>query len=111
GIVKQIRGDYITATTYTAKGADMPWINKPLKGTADENIQARTRGLLLMAISNQEGHLLLSTGNKSEVSVGYATLYGDMAGGFNPIKDCYKTTVWGLCRYRNGLTEEQLKAL
>lgn len=74
-----------------------------LTGVADENIQARARGNILMAISNQEGHLLLTTGNKSEVSVGYATLYGDMSGGYNPIKDCYKTTVWALCRWRNGL--------
>lgn len=79
-----------------------------LTGVADENIQARARGNILMAISNQEGHMVLSTGNKSEVSVGYATLYGDMSGGFNPIKDCYKTTVWELCRWRNGLTQEKL---
>jgi NAD+ synthase len=82
-----------------------------LTGVADENIQARARGTVLMAISNQEGHLLLTTGNKSEVSVGYSTLYGDMAGGFNPIKDCYKTTVWALCRYRNALTRKDLDAL
>jgi NAD+ synthase len=79
-----------------------------LVGVADENIQARARGNILMAISNQEGHILLTTGNKSEVSVGYSTLYGDMAGGFNPIKDCYKTTVWAMCRYRNGLTQDDL---
>lgn len=82
-----------------------------LTGVADENIQARARGNILMAISNQEGHILLTTGNKSEVSVGYSTLYGDMAGGFNPIKDCYKTTVWAMCRYRNVLTERDLKGL
>jgi NAD+ synthase len=79
-----------------------------LTGVADENIQARARGNILMAISNQEGHLLLTTGNKSEVSVGYSTLYGDMAGGFNPIKDCYKTTVWDMCRYRNSLVQADL---
>lgn len=79
-----------------------------LTGTADENIQARARGNILMAISNQEGHLLLSTGNKSEVSVGFCTIYGDMAGGFNPIKDCYKTTVWDMCRFRNGLTQNEI---
>lgn len=78
-------------------------------GVTDENIQARTRGNILMAISNQEGHILLSTGNKSEVSVGYCTLYGDMSGGFNPIKDCYKTTVWELCRFRNTLSQEDIE--
>ena len=82
--------------------------NSELTGVADENIQARTRGNILMAISNQEGHLLLTTGNKSEVSVGYSTLYGDMSGGYNPIKDAYKTTVWELCRWRNGLTQAEL---
>jgi NAD+ synthase len=81
-----------------------------LQGVADENIQARARGNLLMAISNQEGHLLLTTGNKSEVSVGYSTLYGDMSGGYNPIKDAYKTTVWELCRWRNNLTQADLDA-
>ena len=81
---------------------------RKLTGIADENIQARARGNILMAISNQEHHLLLTTGNKSEVSVGYATLYGDMSGGFNPIKDLYKTTVWELCRWRNSLTAQEL---
>jgi len=79
-----------------------------LVGVADENIQARARGTILMAISNQEGHMLLSTGNKSEVSVGYSTLYGDMSGGFNPIKDCYKVTVWELCRWRNTLPTDRI---
>jgi NAD+ synthase len=79
-----------------------------LSGVADENIQARARGNILMALSNQLGHLLLTTGNKSEVSVGYATLYGDMSGGFNPIKDCYKTTVWELCRWRNAIAPADL---
>ena len=85
--------------------------NSELTGVADENIQARARGNILMAISNQEGHLLLTTGNKSEVSVGYSTLYGDMSGGYNPIKDAYKTTVWELCRWRNSLTQEELDEL
>lgn len=70
---------------------------------AEENIQARCRGLLLMAISNKTGRMLLTTGNKSEMAVGYATLYGDMAGGFAPIKDCSKTLVYRLARYRNTL--------
>jgi NAD+ synthase (glutamine-hydrolysing) len=67
----------------------------------EENIQARSRGMVLMAISNKTGAMLLTTGNKSEMSVGYATLYGDMAGGFAPIKDCSKTLVYRLARYRN----------
>jgi NAD+ synthase len=67
----------------------------------EENLQSRTRGTMLMAISNKFGSMLVTTGNKSEVSVGYATLYGDMNGGFNPIKDLYKTQVYALCRYRN----------
>ena len=67
----------------------------------EENIQARCRGLLLMSISNKSGRMLLTTGNKSEMAVGYATLYGDMAGGFAPIKDCSKSLVYRLARYRN----------
>ncbi len=67
----------------------------------EENIQSRLRGLLLMALSNKFGEMLLTTGNKSEVSVGYATIYGDMAGGYNPIKDLYKTRVFAICRWRN----------
>ncbi len=67
----------------------------------EENIQSRLRGLLLMALSNKFGEMLLTTGNKSEGAVGYATIYGDMAGGFNPIKDLYKTRVFEICRWRN----------
>ena len=67
----------------------------------EENIQSRLRGLLLMAVSNKFGEMLLTTGNKSEVAVGYATIYGDMAGGYNPIKDLYKTRVFDICRWRN----------
>ena len=67
----------------------------------EENIQARCRGIILMAISNKKGKILLTTGNKSEMSVGYATLYGDMAGGFAPIKDVPKTLVYRLAEYRN----------
>ena len=69
----------------------------------EENIQSRCRGLILMAISNKTGWMLLTTGNKSEMAVGYATLYGDMAGGFAPIKDCSKLLVYRLARYRNTL--------
>ena len=72
-----------------------------LKGLAAENIQARVRGTTLMGISNQEGHLVLATGNKSELAVGYSTLYGDAVGGFAPIKDIYKTDVWALATWRN----------
>lgn len=71
------------------------------RDVAEENLQARTRGALLMAISNKTGAMLVTTGNKSEMSVGYATLYGDMNGGFNPIKDIYKTQVFRLCALRN----------
>ena len=72
-----------------------------LKAVAAENIQARVRGTTLMGISNQEGHLVLATGNKSELAVGYSTLYGDAVGGFAPIKDIYKTDVWALATWRN----------
>lgn len=75
--------------------------NVVLKGLAEENVQARVRGTTLMGISNQEGHLVLATGNKSELAVGYSTLYGDAVGGFAPIKDIYKTDVWALSRWRN----------
>ncbi len=74
------------------------------KDTTEENIQARTRGVILMALSNKTGKMLLTTGNKSEMSVGYATLYGDMAGGFAPLKDVSKLRVFELSRYRNTLS-------
>jgi len=84
------------------------------KGTkpdlTEENIQSRLRGVLLMAISNKFGEMLLTTGNKSEVSVGYATIYGDMAGGYNPIKDLYKTRVFDICRWRNENERPWMKA-
>ena len=73
--------------------------------TSEENIQARCRGVLLMAISNKTGAMVLSTGNKSEMAVGYSTLYGDMAGGYSPLKDVYKTLVYRLAEYRNTLSE------
>jgi len=75
--------------------------NMVLKGLAEENLQARVRGTTLMGISNQEGHMVLATGNKSELAVGYSTLYGDAVGGFAPIKDIYKTDVWALATWRN----------
>ncbi|MEY3306938.1 MAG: hypothetical protein RLZZ413_976, partial [Pseudomonadota bacterium] len=70
-------------------------------GVTEENVQSRLRGLLLMALSNKFGEMLLTTGNKSEVAVGYCTIYGDMNGGYNPIKDLYKTRVFSICRWRN----------
>ncbi len=72
-----------------------------LAGLAAENLQSRVRGVILMGISNAEGHLVLTTGNKSELATGYSTLYGDSAGGFGPIKDVLKTLVWDLARWRN----------
>jgi len=77
--------------------------NLRVDGLAEENLQARVRGLTLMALSNQEGHLVLATGNKSELAVGYSTMYGDAVGGFAPIKDLYKTQVWQLATWRNEL--------
>lgn len=76
-----------------------------LSGLAEENLQARVRGTTLMAISNAEGHLVLATGNKSELAVGYTTIYGDAVGGFGPIKDVPKTLVWKLARWRNHRAE------
>jgi len=78
-----------------------------LVGLAAENLQARVRAVILMAKSNTDGHLLLSTGNKSELAVGYSTIYGDAAGGFAPIKDVQKTLVWELAKYRNELATNQ----
>jgi NAD+ synthase (glutamine-hydrolysing) len=75
--------------------------NMSLSGLAVENLQARVRGVILMALSNQEGHLVLTTGNKSELAVGYSTIYGDAVGGFAPIKDVWKTQVWELATWRN----------
>ncbi len=78
-----------------------------LTGVAEENLQARVRGAILMGISNQENHLVLATGNKSELAVGYSTIYGDSVGGFAPLKDVPKTLVWELARWRNGRAEAQ----
>ncbi len=78
-----------------------------LHGLAAENLQARIRGMILMGLSNEEGHLVLTTGNKSELATGYSTLYGDSAGGFGPIKDVPKTTVWDLARWRNRQAAER----
>jgi NAD+ synthase (glutamine-hydrolysing) len=77
-----------------------------LAGLAEENLQARVRGMVLMSLSNAEGHLVLTTGNKSELATGYSTLYGDSAGGFAPIKDVPKTLVWELSKWRNRQAEQ-----
>ena len=81
--------------------------NLRVDGLAEENLQARVRGVTLMALSNQEGHLVLATGNKSELAVGYSTLYGDAVGGFAPIKDIHKTQVWALAKWRNEIAAAQ----
>lgn len=78
---------------------------KPAGDTTDENLQARIRGMLLMALSNRSGRIVLTTGNKSEMAVGYATLYGDMAGGFAVIKDVFKTRVYDLANWRNTVSD------
>jgi NAD+ synthase (glutamine-hydrolysing) len=88
-----------------ALGALKPVFTGRAPDTTEENIQARCRGLLLMAISNKTGRMVLTTGNKSEMAVGYATLYGDMAGGFAPIKDCSKMLVYRLANYRNSIAQ------
>ena len=79
----------------------------PLTGLAEENLQARARGMILMGLSNSEGHLVLAPSNKSELAVGYSTLYGDSVGGFAPLKDVPKTLVWALARWRNGEAERR----
>ncbi|MFE0027996.1 NAD+ synthase [Amycolatopsis sp. NPDC059021] len=78
-----------------------------LTGLAEENVQARARGVLLMALSNLDGHLVLATGNKTELAVGYSTIYGDAVGAFAPIKDVFKTHVWHLARWRNAEAEKR----
>lgn len=78
-----------------------------MTGLAEENVQARVRGTTLMGLSNQEGHLVLATGNKSELAVGYSTLYGDAVGGFAPIKDIFKSDVWRLAKWRNRYATEE----
>jgi NAD+ synthase (glutamine-hydrolysing) len=79
----------------------------PLTGLAEENLQARVRGTTLMALSNQHGHLVLANGNKSELAVGYSTLYGDAVGGYAPLKDLFKVRVWELARWRNKAAAER----
>ena len=81
--------------------------NLGLTGVAEENLQARVRGTTLMGLSNQEGHLVLATGNKSELAVGYSTLYGDAVGGYAPIKDLFKVDVWELAKWRNSYAQKR----
>jgi len=81
--------------------------NLGLHGLAEENVQARVRGTTLMGLSNQEGHCVLATGNKSELAVGYSTLYGDAVGGFAPIKDLLKSEVWAIARWRNRVAAQR----
>jgi NAD+ synthase (glutamine-hydrolysing) len=90
-------GDIVEGT----RGVLAPLFARLPEDATEENLQSRARGMLLMAISNKTGRMVLATGNKSEMAVGYATLYGDMAGGFAPIKDCTKTRVYALARWRN----------
>jgi NAD+ synthase (glutamine-hydrolysing) len=94
--IEPIFNSFLTALadSFAGKPADL----------TEENLQARCRGSLLMALSNKSGKLVLTTSNKSESAVGYSTLYGDMAGGFNILKDIYKTQVYELARYRNSLS-------
>ncbi|TMV10149.1 NAD+ synthase [Ruegeria sediminis] len=98
-----VRYDYVPISESRAAVTDTlaPLFEGLDADITEENIQSRLRGLLLMAISNKFGEMLLTTGNKSEVAVGYATIYGDMNGGYNPIKDLYKTRVFETCRWRN----------
>ncbi len=91
----------IADTVAAAEGALAPLFAGLARDLTEENLQSRIRGLLLMALSNKTGALLLTTGNKSEVAVGYATLYGDMCGAYNPLRDLYKTRVFETCRWRN----------
>jgi len=104
-LAKRIGLDYRTEPIQPMVDAFLA--NLSLSGLAVENLQARVRGVVLMALSNQEGHLPLTTGNKSELAVGYTTLYGDSVGGFNPLKDVPKTMVWRIARWRNQLAVER----
>ncbi len=100
----------ITGPFTAVKAALAPLFADRPEDLTEENLQSRLRGLTLMAMSNKFGEMLLTTGNKSEVAVGYATIYGDMAGGYNPIKDLYKTRVFETCRWRNANHRPWMKA-
>jgi NAD+ synthase len=104
---------YDTVSIEPAMQAFRAMLKEQFAGTnediTEENIQSRSRGVTLMALSNKFGHMVVSTGNKSEMSVGYATLYGDMCGGYAVLKDVYKTTVFELCRWRNASHPSAMK--
>ncbi|MBV9710877.1 MAG: NAD(+) synthase, partial [Ktedonobacteraceae bacterium] len=97
---------HIEDTFRTSLKMMQPALGDEYPGLAAENLQARIRGNILMTISNKLGHLVLTTGNKSEMATGYSTLYGDMAGGFSVLKDVLKTLVYKLCEYRNSISEK-----
>jgi NAD+ synthase (glutamine-hydrolysing) len=111
-VAESIGADYIEipieAIVESVNSALGPVFEGTQPGVAEENIQARVRGLLVMALSNKFGWLALATGNKSELSVGYATLYGDMAGGFALLKDVYKTDVFRLARHLNERADREV---
>ncbi|MGL4172641.1 MAG: NAD+ synthase [Actinomycetota bacterium] len=104
-LARRIGADYRVHTIETI--VDTFSAELPLTGIAAENLQARARGVILMALSNAEGHLVLATSNKSELAVGYSTLYGDSVGGFAPLKDVPKTWVWKLARWRNSVAAQR----
>ena len=114
GLAKNLKCRYDYLSIEESRLAISNTLSDLFEGTqpdlTEENIQSRLRGVLLMAISNKFGEMLLTTGNKSEVSVGYSTIYGDMAGGYNPIKDLYKTRVFDMCRWRNENGRSWMKA-
>jgi NAD+ synthase len=114
GLAKNLKCRYDYLSIEESRLAISNTLSDLFEGTqpdlTEENIQSRLRGVLLMAISNKFGEMLLTTGNKSEVSVGYSTIYGDMAGGYNPIKDLYKTRVFDMCRWRNENERSWMKA-
>ncbi|HLS04064.1 MAG TPA: NAD(+) synthase, partial [Actinomycetales bacterium] len=100
-LAKRIRADYREIPIGGVMEAFTAAMEMP--GVAGENLQARIRGTLLMGVSNIEGQLVLAPGNKTELAVGYSTIYGDAVGGFGPLKDVYKTQIWALSRWRNNL--------
>jgi NAD+ synthase len=100
----------IAETRQAILGTLSPLFEGTEEGITEENIQSRIRGLLLMSLSNKFGEMLLTTGNKSEVAVGYATIYGDMCGGYNPVKDLYKTRLYDVCRWRNAQHKSWMRA-
>jgi NAD+ synthase len=112
-MVAQARGVkyYVVAMQASVQGLEQtlaPLFKDLPRDVTEENLQARARGTILMAVSNKFGLMVVTTGNKSEMSVGYATLYGDMNGGFNPVKDLYKTQVYRLARLRNVWTPDDV---